>query len=86
MIRKGHFLAWGVAGAVLTGALTGAGIAVVGNGIATPVRPFSLASNGLELPVQEASEPHEDLGHDRGTGDNGEVGRPGDDHSGDDDD
>ena len=82
MNRTAQILAWGVAGAVLTGALTGAAIVVAGGGIATPVRPFSLTSNRVEQPVQEASEPHEAPGHDRGTG-GGEGGQPGDDHGGD---
>jgi hypothetical protein len=82
MNRVVRILAWGLVGALLTGALTGAAVAVVGNDIATAVRPFSLTSNRLEQPVQEASEPHQGPGHDRGAG-GGEGGKPGDDHSGD---
>lgn len=79
MNRTLHILAWGVAGVVLTGALTGAAIAVAGNGIATPVRPFSLSSDRLEQPDLEASEPHEGRGHDRGTDGGGGGGQPGHD-------
>ncbi|HET7869093.1 MAG TPA: hypothetical protein VFM85_02085 [Actinomycetota bacterium] len=82
MNRTLHILAWGVAGVVLTGALIGAAIAVAGNGIATPVRPFSLRSDRLEQPDLEASKPHEGRGHDRGT-DGGGGGQPGDDVGGD---
>jgi hypothetical protein len=77
-----HILAWGLAGTVLTGALTGAAI-VVANGIDTPVRPFSLTSEPLEQPVQGAAEPHEGRGNDRDPGGSDAVGVPGDDHVGD---
>ena len=82
MNRTLHILAWGVAGRVLTGALTGAAIVVAGNGIATPVRPFSLTSEPLEQP-SHAAEPHVGLRHDRDPGGIGEVGQAGDDHVGD---
>src|SRR6266540_2411196 len=72
MNRVVRILAWGLLGALLTGALTGAAVAVAGNDIATPVRPFSLTSNRPEQPVQEASEPHEGQSHDHGKSDNGE--------------
>jgi hypothetical protein len=83
MNRTLHILAWGVAGTVLTGALTGAAIAVAGNGIATPVRPFSLPSDRLEQPDLEASEPHQGRGHDRGTDGSAGGGQPGHDVGGD---
>ena len=82
MNRKAPILAWAVAGALFTGALTGAAVAAAGNGIATPVRPFGPTSNRGEQPVQGTSEPHEGTGHDRGTGASGEGGQPGDDQSG----
>jgi hypothetical protein len=82
MNRTVQIVAWGLAGAVLTGTLIAAAVAVAGNDIATPVRPFSLTSNRPEQPVREAPEPHEGPGHDRGTG-GGEGGQPGDDHGGD---
>jgi hypothetical protein len=82
MNRTVHILAWGVAGAVLTGALIGVAVAVAGKGIATPVRPASFTSNRPEQPVQEVSEPHEGRGHDRATG-RSEGSQPGDDHGGD---
>ena len=82
MNRTTHILAWGIAGTVLTGALTGAAIVVAGNGIATPVRPFSLPSDRLEQPSQDAAGPHDGQGHDRDLGGSGEVGEPDDDHVG----
>lgn len=82
MNRTIHFLAWGIAGTVLTGALTGAAILVAGNGIATPVRPFSLPSDRLEQPSQDAAGPHDGQGHDRDPSGSGEVGEPDDDHVG----
>ena len=69
-----QILAWGLVGALLTGALTGAAVAVAGNGIATPVRPFSLTSNRVEQPVQEATEPHEGPSQDQGKGGSGPTG------------
>jgi len=83
MNRTIHILAWGIAGTVLTGGLTGAAVVVAGNGIATPVRPFSLTSERLEQPSQDTAEPHEGRRHDRDPGGGGEVGQPGDDHEGD---
>jgi hypothetical protein len=83
MNRTIHILAWGIAGMVLTGALTGAAIVVAGNDIATPVRPFSLTSERLEQPSQDTAEPQEGQGHDRDSGGSDEVGQPGDDHVGD---
>jgi hypothetical protein len=82
MNRTVQILAWGLAGALLTGTLTGAAVAVAGNGIATPVRPFSLASNRVDQPVHEAPDPHNGPGHDQGAGGSGEA-RPGDVHIGD---
>src|SRR5512133_2727566 len=79
MNRKAPILAWAVAGAVLTGALTAAAVAVAGNDIATPVRPFGLTSNRGEQPVQGTSEPHEGQGH---TSASGESGQRGDDQGG----
>jgi hypothetical protein len=78
MNRTLHILAWGVAGTILTGALTGAAIAVVGNGIATPVRSFSLPSDRLEQPDLEASEPLGGRGQDRGTDGSAVGGQPDD--------
>jgi hypothetical protein len=82
MNRTLHILAWGVAGTVLTGALTGAAIVVAGNDIAMPVRPFSLTSERLVQPTHVA-EPNVGLGHERDPGGIGEVGQPGDDQVGD---
>ena len=82
MNRTIQILAWGIVGTVITGALTGAAIMLAGNGIATPVSPFSLTSEPLEQP-NHAAEPHEDQGHDRGPGAADVVGQPGDDHVGD---
>jgi len=81
--RTIQILAWGIAGALLTGVLTGAAVAVAGNGIATPVRPFSLASNRVDQPVHEAPDPHNSPGHDQGAAGSGEGARPGDVHGGD---
>jgi hypothetical protein len=82
MNRTIHILAWGIAGTVLTGALTGAAI-VVANGIDTPVRPFSLTSvEPLEQPIQRATEPHEGQGNDRDLGGSDAVGQPGEDQVG----
>ncbi|SRR6266545_5226775 len=83
MNRTVHILAWGVAGAVLTGALIGVAVAVAGKGIATPVRPVSLTSNRPEQPVQKASEPREGPSHDQDKGGSGEGAQPGDDRGGD---
>ena len=82
MNRTIQILAWGIVGTVITGALTGAAIMLAGNGIATPVSPFSLKSEPLEQP-NHAAEPHEDQGHDRGPGASDQVGQPGDDRVGD---
>lgn len=82
MNRTLQILAWGIAGTVLTGALTGAAIVVAGNGIATPVRRFSLTTDRPQQSDQDASEPHES-GHNRGPGGSDEVGQAGDDHVGD---
>src|SRR6266498_3765271 len=83
MSRTVHILAWGVAGAVLTGLLTGVAVAVAGNGIATPVRPLSLTSSRPEQPVQDVSKPHGAPSHDQGKGGIGEGTEPGDSHGGD---
>src|SRR5207247_6697874 len=83
MNRTIQILAWGIAGALLTGVLAGAAVAEAGNGIATPVRPFSLASSRVDQPVHEAPDPHNSLGHDQGAGGSGEGARPGDVHGGD---
>ncbi len=82
MNRTVQISAWGLAGILLTGALTGAAVAVAGNGIATPARPFSLTSNRVEQPVQ-ASEPHEGPSHDQGKGSSGEGAEPGGSNGGD---
>jgi len=74
MNRKVQISVWGLAGILLTGALTGAAVAVAGNGIATPVRPFSLTSNRVEQPVQQASEPHEGPSQGQGKGGSGPTG------------
>jgi hypothetical protein len=74
MNRKVQISVWGLAGILLTGALTGAAVAVAGNDIATPVRPFSLTSNRVEQPVQQASEPHEGPSPDQGKGGSGPTG------------
>jgi hypothetical protein len=81
MNRTVRIVAWGVAGAVLTGALTAVAVAVAGHDIATPVRPLGLTSNRPEQPVQEPSEAHDGPGHDQGTG-GGEGGKPRDDDEG----
>ena len=83
MNRTIQILAWGIAGTVLTGALTGAAIVVTGNGIAAPVRPFNLTSEPLEQPDLEASEPHEGRGHDRGADGGGGSDQLGDNFGGD---
>ena len=80
MNRTLQILAWGIAGTVLTCALTGAAIVVASNGIATPVRPFSLTTDRPQSD-QDASEPQES-GHDRGPGGSEDVGQPGYDHVG----
>jgi hypothetical protein len=82
MNRKVHILAWGVAGVVLTGALTAVAVAVAGHDIATPVTPIGLTSNRPEQPGQELSEPREGPTHDQGKG-GGEGAQPGDDRGGD---
>jgi hypothetical protein len=83
MNRKVQILAWGLAGALLTGALTGAAVAVAGNGIATPVRPFSLTSNRVEQPVQKASEPHMGPSQDQSKGGSSPAGESSGGHGGD---
>jgi hypothetical protein len=83
MNRMVRVLAWGVAGAVLTGALIGVAVAVAGNDIATPVRPIGLTSNRPEQPVQEPSEPREGPTHDQGKGDGDEGAQPVEDRGGD---
>ena len=69
MNRTFQILAWGLAGILLTGVLTGAAVAVAGNGIATPARPFTLTSTRVEQPLHEAPEQHQG-----GSGDQGKVG------------
>jgi len=76
MNRTVQILAWGLAGALLTGALTGAAVAVAGNGIATPARPFTLTSTRVEQPLHEAAEPHEGGSGDQGGVDSGPGGEP----------
>jgi len=77
MNRTFQILAWGLAGILLTGVLTGAAVAVAGNGIATPVRPFTLTSTRVEQPLHVAPEPNGSGSGDQGRGGSGPAGEPG---------
>lgn len=83
MNGKVQILAWGLAGILLTGALTGAVVAVAGNGIATPARPFTLTSTRVEQPLHEAPEPNEGQSPDQGKGGTGSAGESSGGHDGD---
>ena len=83
MNRTVQILAWGLAGALLTGALTGVAVAVAGNEIATPAKPFTLSSTRVEQPLREAPERHESGSGEQGGGGSGPVGESSGGHGGD---